>query len=430
MRLYTIVTENDGVTFNRAKAMDRYVKAQAVAKVTGEYVRITKPLNGFHYPPVDSALQTAREMRAFFNNEMGRQYNIRKFLQRSFWGRKISVEIYSGMESKSFAVELKNSLLDMKLKVKRLRRDAYSSQDRLKERPTGYYLKKYQDRALKRDKRPTSDAQFTGIEIECVMPQTADFGVLLPFAKWINVGHDGSIHHESGEEGREVRVCIERSEVRKVIPPLMQALRSIGAFVNKSCGLHVHLDRRNDPQPELSFQKLVRSLGLLYTVVPKSRRKNQYCKRNRHADWNVARGADRYKAINATSYDKYKTIEVRLFGGTLEEDKIMNWIDTLWAIVDGQMIGRVPKNFDTALKYWNLSEETVKWLKARQERFAPLNELAPMAESETEENQALLEERREAEREARRQDEEYCEICDVYNDHDTQDCESDLAEAA
>ena len=117
-------------------------------------------------------------------------------------------------------------------------------------------------------------------------------GALLPFGKYVDVGSDGSIHYGDNEEGKEIRVCVKRSEVRTVVPGIMDALNSMGATVNKSCGLHVHLDQRGNLEPEKTFQKLVRSLGLLYTVVPKSRRENTYCKRNLRTAFSTN---DRYK---------------------------------------------------------------------------------------------------------------------------------------
>lgn len=252
-------------------------------------------------------------------------------------------------------------------------------------RGIGYFLKTYRNKVLKTAKVPRTKDMFVGIEIECVLPNDVDMGALIPYGKWVNVGTDGSIQcDDGGETGQEIRICVERENVRKVLPPIMDALVSMGAYVNKSCGLHVHLDQRNNPEPEKAYENLVRSLGLLYTVVPASRRDNTYCKRNRSTDFADAReNGGRYKAINATAYDRYRTIEVRLFGGTLEATKVINWIETLWAIATGSTVLRCPKNFETARKYWNLSDENVAWLTERQAKFSRLNVTAPTSEYQT-----------------------------------------------
>jgi hypothetical protein len=256
---------------------------------------------------------------------------------------------------------------------------------------SGVYLN-FQKKRLSTPKQPNDAGKYVGIEIECITPKDADFSALYPFSKWVDVGRDGSINHEGNETGTELRVCLKREEIREVLPPLLAALQGIGARVNRSCGLHVHLDQRENNEPALAFQKLVRSLNLLYTVVPKSRRKNTFCRRNRHADFQAARNGSRYYAINASAWDRYKTLEIRLFGGTLDADKIINWIETLHAISEGAIVLRCPRSFVSARKYWNLSDSNVAWLEARQTKFASLNALAPDAESDTEQNQILIDE--------------------------------------
>lgn len=307
-----------------------------------------------------------------------------RYLVRIVNGRKVRIE---------WEENLKRTLDAMRWQVKYIRHDRKASLDYLASRPIGYYLQRYQAQMFKKLKYPTSEKQFTGIEIECITPNNVNFAPLAPFAKWISIGTDGSIsvdNNDGGdEEGVEIRVCIENSELRGVLPKLLDTLKGMGARVNKSCGLHVHLDQRGNPSVVETFHKLVRSLGLLYTLVPKSRRsENQYCYKNNHADFGKARNESRYRAINASSYDKYNTLEVRLFGGTLEADKIVNWVEILWAIANGKDVLRCPKNFDTATAYWNFSDENIAWAKARQEKFAELNALAPANESDSEATQS------------------------------------------
>lgn len=314
---------------------------------------------------------------------------------------------------------------DIRESIRAYRDDLKRRNNPIFRRVAGGLLKEFQTKSLKLPKRPKDGSQYVGIEIECVTPNDADFSILLPFSKYINIGTDGSVEAGRNETGSEFRVCIKRDEVRSVLPGIMQAIKALGATVNKSCGLHVHMDQRHQKTREevaTVFQRLVRSLGLLYTVVPPSRRRNTYCKRNRHADFNRARDGERYKAVNAGAWERHGTLEVRLFGGTLEETKIINWIETLYAIAEGETVLRCPKTFDTALRYWKLSDENLAWLKDRQAKFSEANATMPVSENETEPNNHVMDEYEESE------DESYCEHCDE-SGHYTEDCEA-MAEAA
>lgn len=283
----------------------------------------------------------------------------------------------------------------LKESIRAWRRRIKSNDDTLINRSPNWVLKRFQQNLLKTNKQPKDAETYVGIEIECIMPDDADMRELLPFGKYISVVGDGSIEPDDGEEGREIRVLVKREEVRDVIPPLIAKLVELGGRVNRSCGLHVHLDQRQTKEPEKAFHKLVRALPLLWTVVPTSRRSNQYCKRNRHAQFNVAANGNRYRAINASAYYRHQTIEVRLFGGTLEANKIINWVETLHAITDGEMVNRCPKNFDTARNYWKLSDENATWLKERQGRYG--RDLAANVEADTDVVSVAYDEARELE---------------------------------
>lgn len=136
-------------------------------------------------------------------------------------------------------------------------------------------------------------------------------------------------------------------EVRKVA----DELKAMGAKVNKSCGFHVHHDVRHYGLQEF------KNLYILYTkcepamdsLVPLSRRGNKqyYCqslRRRNVFDWinNVNSIRDisyklnrnRYLKLNILSYFKYGTIEFRQHSGTIESDKIINWIVFTQAIVN------------------------------------------------------------------------------------------------
>lgn len=376
------IVEDGDKEVDASKVRNLIARIRAMRRPTADYVSMAKKqgIKGGGY--LIEAVHTYRQaMKEALSPK--RYYEvIRRF------GRNEIVSEY--MPVVHTTNDLKHIVSELKQKVRSTRqRRANNDIDYLAQKRPNMVLFQLHEKALSETKKPTTADRYIGIEIECVMPENADLTLLFPFAKWVNIGTDGSIRTDRGQIGRELRVCIKKDELREVITPLMAALTKLGAKVNKSCGLHVHLDQRNSLNPGESFDKLVRSLGLLYLVVPKSRRENSFCKKNRRLDFSDAVHSERYKAINAAAYRRYKTLEVRLFGGTLNAGKIINWIEVLHAIADGKATKRCPKNFDLAAKYWSLTAENLAWLKARQEQFAAINPLSPTSESDTELEEAV-----------------------------------------
>jgi len=114
---------------------------------------------------------------------------------------------------------------------------------------------------------------------------------------------------------------------------LCKELSKIDAYVNKTCGLHVHLDMRDllneGKRTTTRVHNLVQCLPFLSSLVPESRRSNSFCKLGK-TDRNSS--DRRYYAINTESMKKHKTIEVRLHSGTVEFEKITNWVKLLYSI--------------------------------------------------------------------------------------------------
>ena len=131
-----------------------------------------------------------------------------------------------------------------------------------------------------------------------------------------------------GEEGLE--------EIKKVC----QVLKTLGAQVNTSCGLHVHHDAG-----DLNLDNF-KNLYSLYTrfestidqFVPESRRgnNNNFCKtlqglndqihQSRSLEEIKTATGSRYVKLNIQSYWRHGTIEFRHHPGTINPTKIINWI--------------------------------------------------------------------------------------------------------
>lgn len=239
-------------------------------------------------------------------------------------------------------------------------------------------------RAAFRQKTPLDTRRYLGIEIECFCKaSTGKVGTALVTAglgSYVSIVGDGSIcGYPSGYEPMEVRVLVTEDELDRVVTEICKVLATFGAAVNKSCGLHVHIDARSGIRDrEAVYRRLVRAQALLQAMVPASRRPgapaaDQYCgvvtsARWPTADWRQA-ARNRYKAINACSADKHGTIEVRIHSGTVSAMKIINWSKLLVNIVDGPDRPRIPQRISGIAKLYNLSPEMVEYVRERILKF-------------------------------------------------------------
>lgn len=131
-------------------------------------------------------------------------------------------------------------------------------------------------------------------------------------------------------------------KVRQVIDVLLQ----LGAKVNDSCGLHIHIDGAGIDAPYLAniikrYSKYEKQIDLLMSP---ERRGNQsyFCKsvnniniRNTNSIDAIVNMAynDKYYKINAKSFEDYGTVEFRHHHATLNSVEIVNWIKFIQAFV-------------------------------------------------------------------------------------------------
>lgn len=318
------------------------------------------------------ACQTVRHFREDYREAMNVRPTGYKVV-RWFENRKIEFHLAPPSSEVSRVVQWRELTEHFKQAIRRARQERRAANvDTLATKPTNFHLQKNAIKMLRTIKKPDENVRSVGVEIECYIPRSADLTKLYPVAQYVNITQDGSIRPE-GENmtGAEFRVCAPAYKMQEVITTLCAILKDLGAKVNTSCGLHVHLDQRNRTPDEVqaTFANFIRAQNLLLSVVPKSRRENNFCKKHRGTDFQSAMYGQRYKIVNASAYRKHKTIEIRLFNGTVNATKIVHWIKTLWAIEAGQPVLRCPKTFDIAQRYWRIDAPTLQWLKARQDKF-------------------------------------------------------------
>lgn len=197
---------------------------------------------------------------------------------------------------------------------------------------------------------PRAKSKHVGVELECFLPNKISREALVyefinnGIETGLDVKGDGSINPPSGYRGHEIAITAPEKDIVKKVTKVCQILKKLKGSVNKSCGLHVHLDTRTRDKEKV-YKSLVDKLPTLSKMVAKHRLKNRYCVPN--GPYNTTVDHDysyeptyeyepnmggKYNAINGCT--EYDTVEVRLHEGTLDNKKINKWIKTLTKIVN------------------------------------------------------------------------------------------------
>ena len=137
------------------------------------------------------------------------------------------------------------------------------------------------------------------------------------------------------------------------IKKMCSLLIDIGASINRTCGLHVHLSlpHLNCAWMKNILKRYADNTNTIDAFMPASRRSescwaDQYCApvsmvvENNH--FNRARTINalvnntgrRFVTVNITNYPRLETIEFRQHSGTLNATKIKNWVTFLIAFVE------------------------------------------------------------------------------------------------
>ena len=192
-----------------------------------------------------------------------------------------------------------------------------------------------------RNTYPADQHEHVGLELEFIAESKTAIGQALvdsPYVARFDIVSDSSI--ETYDEaiiddwnqwyGGELRICCKPSELADVLNDVLPRLENIGAFVNTSCGLHVHLDCRERNASYVS-SRLIAAQRLLMSLQPRDRWDNEFCHPN-----GTCEGAGRYLVVNSSAMDRHGTIEVRCGAATLDIDRILGWVATLRSIADAR----------------------------------------------------------------------------------------------
>lgn len=262
-------------------------------------------------------------------------------------------------------------------------------------------------------------------EIECYYPRPSALGVLehdIPNA--IGVTGDGSLGHR----GLELQTPkLKGANGEKQLQRVCEVLRKADYSVDRTTGLHIHLDGRG-LLPRLRRMQEPTALKQLWyfylafdsvmlSFLPHSRRTNHYChsmttttskerieaakniveleqlwykdSRQHEIKYRKAHKYDnsRYAGVNLHSLFASKHVEIRFHGGTLNAYKILEWIQLHQQILDLAAAKKLPieliKQMDSS---WTLEQKTAlffellglpqrtqKYFLQRQKTFAKSN---------------------------------------------------------
>ena len=156
---------------------------------------------------------------------------------------------------------------------------------------------------------------------------------------------DASVRNPKYRCGFElVSPPLKGTEGLEQVRTALKVLSKAGAKINRSCGLHIHHDASWWTVKEFKnvYRLYSRMEATLDEAMPRSRRgsNNYYCMSNRAV---LASRLDQFEAIktieglrdfwgsryykvNMESWWRHGTIEFRHHSGTIEADKIINWI--------------------------------------------------------------------------------------------------------
>lgn len=141
------------------------------------------------------------------------------------------------------------------------------------------------------------------------------------------------------------------TEYLAVIPKMVKLASFLNLQVNKSCGLHVHLDTSEEVQNPTFIKSLLnlayRFEPVIYGLVPPSRKNCGYCAplpdlreswsrcRNRMSYQRLLAGWARYTGVNMNHVlSDNSRIEFRWGGSSLDAEKITSWVVMLNRLVD------------------------------------------------------------------------------------------------
>lgn len=149
-----------------------------------------------------------------------------------------------------------------------------------------------------------------------------------------------------GNESGELVSPILRGESGMAeLEKVCTVMNQLGCQVNRSCGLHVHIDSRDLDTQQIKmvakrYQKYQSSIN---SIMPNSRHDGQYCRQlcgqriarmeRCHSKFDVSLAWGKFHVVNLNNVSGRGSIEFRQHSGTTDYRKISGWINFLQQFV-------------------------------------------------------------------------------------------------
>ena len=175
--------------------------------------------------------------------------------------------------------------------------------------------------------------------------------------------------------GREIVMTFEYGNWR-FVNMICSELNRVKAYVNSSCGLHVHFDCRHLRAEDVLRigKRVAHSVPALKQILPPSRQANRFCARDINEF--QGRNEDRYSFVNLQAFQRHGTLEIRGHGGTCDPVKIVNWIRILKKIMDKRSRKTIT-SVSELINQYKLETDLIEYINARYSKFNQVHEVAP-----------------------------------------------------
>ena len=193
---------------------------------------------------------------------------------------------------------------------------------------------------------------------------------------------DASVH--GGYE--LVSPVLKGAEGLNEVKLVCEALEEVGAIINKTCGFHAHFGTDDFKDTIKVWRNLYINYATLESDIdafmPPSRRNNIYCKTLKVSNWKekmqsaqtlvdlerVITGRNRYFKLNSQSYWRHGTVEFRQHSGTIEFEKIKNWLMFCARLIELSKKEKLNNGGERALAKL-LDNELANFYKQRKQKF-------------------------------------------------------------
>jgi len=170
------------------------------------------------------------------------------------------------------------------------------------------------------------------------------------------IPHELVISYRAGDEEQVRKFC--------------QCLKG-RAYVNSSCGTHFHFDMRAHTEEEVTEfgNRVAQAVPALRLLLPKERRESKFQRQTINTTKTECVYPHKYAFVNLAAFNKHKTMEIRGHSGTINADKILNWIAVIERIMLSPKAHNQVTTIEGLIKTYNLDKHLSDYVKERAARF-------------------------------------------------------------